>query len=202
MDHTLWWIASMHADWPAENIVLALLCERPMYGYELAQVVKSDAALRAIWRIELSEVYFLLRKLLKLGFIVEHAEETSGARPRRVLYAPTVIGQGALEAWLTTPEKSPRNLRSALLARIYLAMRRDPALAVQLVDAQKEHLTGWLTREQDRAYPDELLVVIRRFRAAQVEAAIVALDELRRLALARADIAAAAAAPSALRSLT
>lgn len=176
----------MHADWPAENIVLALLCERPMHGYELAQLVKSDPALRAIWRIELSEVYFLLRKLLKLGFIVEHAEEESGARPRRVLYAPTPAGQAALDAWLTNPEKLPRNLRTALLARIYLAMRRDPALAVQLVDAQKAQLAGWLAREQDRTAADEVVVLVHRFRAAQVEAAIVALDELRRLALARA----------------
>ena len=175
----------MHADWPAENIVLALLCERPMHGYELAQVVKSDAALRAIWRIELSEVYFLLRKLLKLGFIEEHAEER-GTGPRRVLYAPTPAGQAAFEAWLTTPEKLPRNLRTALLARIYLGLRRDPALAVQLVDAHKEHLTGWLTREQDRVHTDDLVAVIHRFRAAQVEAAITALDELRRLALLRA----------------
>jgi len=176
----------MQADWPAENIVLALLCERPMHGYELAQVVKTEAALRAIWRIELSEVYFLLRKLLKLGFITEHAEADSGTRPRRVLYTPTPAGQAALEAWLTTPEKYPRNLRTALLARVYLALRRDPALAVQLVDAQKAHLTGWLERERDRVYEDGLVAVIHRFREAQVEAALAALDELRRLALERA----------------
>ena len=185
------WIVLMKADWPAENIVLALLCERPMHGYELAQVVKTDAALRAIWRIELSEVYFLLRKLLKLGFIVEHAEEDSGTRPRRVLYTPTPAGQAAFETWLTTPEKYPRNLRTALLARVYLALRRDPALAAQLVDAQKEHLTTWLQRERDRVYEDGLVALVHRFRAAQVEAALVALDELRRLALDRADATAA-----------
>ena len=175
----------MQADWPAENIVLALLGERPMHGYELAQTVKSDAALRAIWRIELSEVYFLLRKLLRQGLIAEHAEER-GAGPRRVLYAPTPAGQAALEAWLTTPERVPRNLRTALLARVYLALRRDPALAVELVDAQREQLAGWLEREQGRAFTDELVALIHRFRAAQVEAAIAALDELRRLASARA----------------
>ena len=185
----------MQAEWPSENILLALLCERPMHGYELAHVVKSDAALRAIWRIELSEVYFLLRKLLKSGFILEHAEER-GAGPRRVLYAPTPAGQAALDAWLTTPERHPRNLRTALLARIYLALRRDPALAVQLVDAQKEQLTSWLGRERDREYPDDLVALIHRFRAAQVEAAIVALDELRRLALIRAAAPAPSAAPA------
>ena len=175
----------MQADWPAENILLALLCERPMHGYELAQTVKTDAPLRAIWRIELSEVYFLLRKLLKQGFIVAEAE-VPGAGPRRVIYAPTPAGRAALEAWLTTPEKYPRNLRTALLARIYLALRRDPALAVRLVDAQGEHLREWLARERDRPHEDEIVALVHRFRAAQVEAALVALEELRRVALARA----------------
>jgi len=175
----------MHADWPAENIVLALLCERPMHGYELAQLVKNDAALRAIWRIELSEVYFLLRKLLKRGFVVEHAEER-GAGPRRVIYAPTSAGQAALEAWLTTPEKYPRNLRSALFARMYIALRRDPALAVQLIDTQQKQLAGWLNREQESAYEDDLVALVHRFRVAQVEAMMTVLDELRRLASSRA----------------
>jgi len=185
----------MQADWPAENIVLALLCEKPMHGYELAQLVKADAALRAIWRIELSEVYFLLRKLLRRGCIEEYAEEANGARPRRVLYAPTPVGRAALEAWLTTPEKYPRNLRTALLARVYLAMRRDPAAAVRLIDAQGEQLAGWLRREQERVDEDDLVALIHRFRAAQVEAAIVALDGLRRLALLQAGPSAPAAAP-------
>jgi DNA-binding PadR family transcriptional regulator len=177
-------ILDLRADWPAENIVLALLCERPMHGYELAQQVRSDSALRAIWRIELSEVYFLLRKLLRQGSIVERGE-AQGAGPRRVVYAPTSEGRAALDAWLAHPEKLPRNLRTALLARIYLALRRDPALAVELVDAQKDLLAHWLDREQDIAYDDEVVTLIHRFRAAQVEAALAALDELRRLALAR-----------------
>ncbi len=176
----------MQADWPAENILLALLCERPMHGYELAQLVKNDLALRAIWRIELSEAYFLLRKLLKQG-LIETEAETRGLGPRRVIYAPTPAGRAALEAWLTTPEKYPRNLRTALLARAYLALRRDPALAVRLVDAQKVHLTDWLERERDRVHEDEIVALVHRFRTAQVEAALAALDELRRLALARAD---------------
>lgn len=185
----------MHADWPAEFIVLALLDERPMHGYELAQLVRSDVALRAIWRIELSEVYFLLRKLLKQGFIVEHAEE-QGAGPRRVLYAPTPAGQAALKTWLATPEGYPRNLRTALLARIYLALRRNPVLAVQLVDAQKELLADWLRRQEDRRETDEVVALIHRFRAAQVRAAMVALDELGGLAKARASAAVSPGAPA------
>ena len=63
---------------------------------------------------------------------------------RRVLYAPTASRQAAFKTWLASPEKYPRNLRTALLARIDLALRRDPALAVRLIDVQKEQLTNWL----------------------------------------------------------
>lgn len=174
----------MHADWPAENIVLALLCERPMHGYEVAQMLKSDAALRAIWRIEISEVYFLLRKLLKWGFIEEQAEER-GAGPRRVIYAPTPAGRASLEGWLVTPERYPRNLRTALLARIYLALRSDPALAVQVIEAQRQLLAEWLDHERGRTYDDEVVGLVHRFRASQVEAMLVALDDLHRMASTR-----------------
>ena len=176
----------MQADWPAENILLALLSEHPMHGYELAQLVKTDAALHTIWRIERSEVYFLLRKLLKHGFIVEHAEER-GSGPRRLVYAPSASGLAALELWLMSPEKAPRNLRTALLARIYMALRRDPALALSLIDAQTEQLGLWLARERDRAFEDEIVTLVHRFRAAQVDAMMVALGELRRLALQRGE---------------
>jgi DNA-binding PadR family transcriptional regulator len=176
----------MRSDWPAENILLALLCERPMHGYELAQTVKNDAGLRAIWRIERSEVYFLLRKLLRLGYVIEHAEE-AGDGPRRVIYAPTPGGKAALEAWLSSPEKYPRNLRTALLARVYLALRRDPALATQLINAQKEQLLDWLSREKDRTFDEEIVAVVHRFRAAQVQAMVLALDDLERLAAVQAD---------------
>jgi DNA-binding PadR family transcriptional regulator len=174
----------MRADWPAEYILLALLCERPMHGYELAQTVKANAALRAIWRIERSEVYFLLRKLLRQGYIVDHGE-APGAGPRRLIYAPTPAGEAALESWLGSPEPYPRNLRSALLARIYLALRRDPVLALRIIEAQKTHLVTWLERESERSYDDEIVALVHRFRAAQVEAMVLALDDLRRLAADR-----------------
>ena len=77
----------MRADWPSENILLGLLCERPMHGYELARLAQEDQALRAIWRIERSEVYFLLGKLRQKGLIAEHAEEHA-AGPARTIYAP------------------------------------------------------------------------------------------------------------------
>ena len=178
----------MQADWPSENIVLGLLCERPMHGYELARLVQEDAALRAIWRIERSEVYFLLRKLLKGGLIEEHAAEQAGG-PVRVIYAPTDLGRAAFEQWLRTPEPRPRNLRTALLARVYMALRHDPQVAVELIDAQRQALAEWLARERQRTSEDEVVALVHRLRAAQVAATLEALDDMRVLALAKGQAA-------------
>ena len=174
----------MQAAWPSENIILALLCERPMHGYELAQSVRTDEALRAIWRIERSEIYFLLRKLLKNGHIVEIAEE-QGSGPPRIIYAPTDAGAAALDEWLRSPEKYPRNLRTSLLARVYMALRRDPQIAVELIDAQKRYLVDWLDRERDRTIENEIVALVHKLRFAQIEATLGALDDLRRLAISR-----------------
>lgn len=173
----------MHADWPSENIILGLLCERPMHGYELARVVQEDEALRAIWRIERSEVYFLLGKLRQRAYVIEHAEERPHG-PARTVYAPTESGRATYEQWLQSPEPHPRNLRSALLARVYMALRYDPAVALALIDAQQLALGEWLAREQHRQSANAVVALVHGLRAAQVQATLGALDELHRLAAA------------------
>jgi DNA-binding PadR family transcriptional regulator len=174
----------MRADWPSENIVLGLLCERPMHGYELARLAQEDEALRAIWRIERSEVYFLLGKLRQKGLIAEHAEEQSGG-PARTIYAPTEDGRAAFERWLEMPEVRPRHLRTALLARVWMALRYHPPSAVLLIEAQKHTLRNWLDRAAEQHFENEVVALVHHLRAAQVRATLDALDEFRRLAISR-----------------
>ncbi len=173
----------MQADWPSENILLGLLCERPRHGYELARVVQEDEALRAIWRIERSEVYFLLGKLRQSAYIIEYAEERPHG-PARTIYAPTETGRAAYEQWLSSPEPHPRNLRTALLARVYMALRYDPAVALALIDAQQLALREWLAREPHRKSDNAVVALVYGLRTAQVQATLGALDDLRRLAAA------------------
>jgi DNA-binding PadR family transcriptional regulator len=171
----------MRADWPSENIILGLLAEKPMHGYELAQRVRGDEALRAIWRIERSEVYFLLGKLVKSGAIAEVGAPFEEGRPARVVYALTEAGQRALDAWLGAPELAPRNLRTALLARVYIALRRDPQLARDLIDRQKKVLEEWLTEQAGRQIDNAVVALVHDFRVKQVRAALDALDGMRAL---------------------
>lgn len=168
----------MQATWSSEYVPLALLCERPMHGYELYQLVRADETLRAIWRIERSQLYFLLRKLQDLGYISEKAEEQSGGPPRQI-YAPTRAGRAALNRWLHTPEPYPRDLRTAFLAKLYLALRSQPQAAVELVEAQKRVLREWAARRREWAAGDGLVALVHSLRLAQVEAALTWLDDVR-----------------------
>lgn len=174
----------MQADWPSENIILGLLCERPMHGYELARLVQEDEALRAIWRIERSEIYFLLGKLAKGGLIIESAAEQARG-PVRVIYAPTEAGRAEFAKWLRMPELRPRNLRTALLARLYMALRHDPQIAVELIDVQKQALIEWLGRTRGEESSNEVVALVYRLRTAQVAATLDALNDMRSLAQAR-----------------
>lgn len=178
----------MQSPWSSEMILLGLLRERPMHGYELAQSVATDPALPVIWRFARSEVYFLLGKLRERGFVAESGEE-KGTGPTRTVYSATERGRAALDAWLRTPELRPRMLRTAFLARVHLAMRRDPALAAEIIDAQQAHLAEWLRREREAAPEDEYVRLVLEVRAAQVEASIKALDGLAAYARRTAPVA-------------
>ncbi len=167
----------MQAAWPSEYILLGLLAERPMHGYELAQMVGSDEALCAIWRIERSQAYFLLRKLVARGYITETAEEQAGGPPR-VIYAPTAAGHAALHAWLREPESSPRGLRNAFLAKLYLAMRCDLQAAATLLDGQRAALRQWAGKHRAKAEGEDFAALIHRLRLAQVEAALAVLEDV------------------------
>jgi DNA-binding PadR family transcriptional regulator len=157
-----------------------------MHGYGLAQMVQADEGLHAIWRFERSEVYFLLGKLAQRGHITPLATDKAGG-PARTVYAPTEAGRAVLLAWLHSPEQSPRNLRTSLLARVYMALRLDPRIAVELIDVQQQTLAAWLASEKGRKIDNEVVALVRRLRAAQVEATLTALNDLHRLALSRID---------------
>ncbi len=171
----------MQASWSSEMILLGLLCERPMHGYELSQLVREDPAMPLIWRFERSEVYFLLGKLRERGYVAETGAAKGGG-PTRTIYAATDAGRAALDVWVRTPELRPRLLRTAFLARVHLALRREPRLAAEIIEAQQRYLKEWLERERCEAPAEPYVRLVMGVRAAQVEASIHALDELARYA--------------------
>ena len=181
-----------HAPWSQEFILMALLVERPDHGYGLFRRLQDDPGWGRIWRIQRSELYFLLRKLTARGWVRPVQEERAGG-PTRSKVGPTSLGRRRLMEWIRTPVSSPRDLRAAFVAKLYLAMQRGPRLARTLLGRQRQVLRRRLRQEGAPHRLDPVTAVLG-VRSAQTLAVLAYLDELeatwlpreRRTKLARA----------------
>ena len=75
-----------------EMLLLTMLCEEDMYGYQMAQLVKK----RSKGEITIPEgsMYPTLYRLMSKGYITDH-QSTSGRRQLRVYYHIEQIGRAS-----------------------------------------------------------------------------------------------------------
>jgi DNA-binding PadR family transcriptional regulator len=72
-------------------VILGLLRERPLYGYELKHMIEEHMG---DWTsIAFGSIYFALGKLHEEGFVEKVAIEQEGGRPSRTIYQITAAGQ-------------------------------------------------------------------------------------------------------------
>ena len=72
-------------------VILGLLQERPLYGYELKQIIEERMG---DWTsIAFGSIYFALSKLAEEGFVEKIATEQEGNRPSRSIYQVTDAGR-------------------------------------------------------------------------------------------------------------
>jgi DNA-binding PadR family transcriptional regulator len=72
-------------------VILGLLRERPLYGYEIKSIIEDHMG---DWtNIAFGSIYFALGKLSDEGFIEKVATEQAGNRPSRSIYQITTKGQ-------------------------------------------------------------------------------------------------------------
>jgi DNA-binding PadR family transcriptional regulator len=174
--------------WPQEFILLALLAEQPDHGYGLHRRLQADPGWGQIWRIQRSEVYFLLRKLSATGLVRPLAVEKGGG-PTRSKLAPTPLGRRRLREWMQSPVSSPRELRAAFVAKLYLALQDGPRVARTLVDRQRQLLRRRL-REEKKPPRGRAIHAALEIRSVQTRAALAYLDGLeKRLVPRRRSIA-------------
>ncbi len=73
-------------------VILGLLRERPLYGYELKQIIEEHMG---DWTsIAFGSIYFALDKLTEEKFVEKVAFERKGKRPSRCVYQITKTGRG------------------------------------------------------------------------------------------------------------
>jgi DNA-binding PadR family transcriptional regulator len=112
-----------------KHVILGMLSEGPLHGYELKAVFESqivpDGALN------FGQVYTTLERLHRDG-LVEHDTVSQSERPDKKVYALTPAGREAVREWLDQPTPQPLDLRHETYLKLTLArhLRSEDPLAV------------------------------------------------------------------------
>jgi DNA-binding PadR family transcriptional regulator len=133
-----------------EWAVLALIAEKPTYGWAVAKELTADGDLGRIWTVPHPVVYHALRRLEQLGVIEPLGAETSTDGPVRTVLGTTRAGRVAVDRWLSVPSSHVRELRTRLLLQLRFLDRRGLDL-LPLATAQLEQLTPSLAALRDHA---------------------------------------------------
>jgi len=128
-------------------VVLSLLAERPMHGYE----VNAELERRQVrdWAaVSRPQVYYSLDKLARAGMIRASDSDAPAAGPERRVFSTTPSGTAALadalerESWATSREQP------AFLTWMALSWQARPGVFKRQVQRRRAFLAAELAREQ------------------------------------------------------
>ncbi|MGI8587796.1 MAG: PadR family transcriptional regulator [Chloroflexia bacterium] len=134
---------------PAAYALLGLLAAGPAHGYDLHRHFAPGGPLAEVCRLQINQLYALLKKLADLGYLAQTSAEPSGAAPPRRAFELTLAGHEALTSWLDEPVRHTRDVRLEFLLKLYFARRRAPEQATALLEAQAA-VTSSLVRRLER----------------------------------------------------
>lgn len=120
-----------------DETLLGLIAIQPRHGYELVDCFRDPAQLGDVWSMSTSQVYAVLKRLERQGWITGCTLDSDTA-PTRTEYRLTPEGQAQLERWLNEPNpaSSIRRVRVEFLSRLYIA-RQLNIPAIPMVQRQK-----------------------------------------------------------------
>lgn len=112
--------------------LLSLLAQRPMYPYEMAQVLRyrgKDNNFPINW----GSLYTVVANLAKYGFIEEAGTVREGRQPERTTYQITERGTAELRDWLTELLSVPEDERNGFVVALSEAGILSPDEVIELL---------------------------------------------------------------------
>ena len=143
----------------ADLVVLGLLLERPMHGYEVNQELERREV-RDWAGVSRPQVYYSLRKLADAGHIGPAPGRAAGAErgsaergsaeggPERRVYRVTAAGRRAYAAALARPEWATQRPPPPFVTWLVLATHADPAVRARQLARRRAFLEAEATRER------------------------------------------------------
>jgi DNA-binding PadR family transcriptional regulator len=128
-------------------VLLSLLAERPMHGYQ-ANLELERREIRDWADISRPQVYYSLEKLARAGMI--QASESGGAAggPERSTYQTTEMGRTALAEALEREEWTTQRERPAFLTWMALSWQARPGVFRKQLKARRKFLRKEIAREK------------------------------------------------------
>lgn len=156
-----------------EFALLGFLRWQPMYGYEIHQQLSDPTGLGLVWHMKQSQLYALLTKLEREGFVTISIEYQE-ARPPRKMFELTLAGRQAFENWVQQPVAQGRKLRLDFMAKLHFARFEGPEVVSRLIERQRLACRNWLREQEEEAealrYNQPYDWLVHKFRLGQIEA--------------------------------
>lgn len=92
---------------PADLVVMAVLAEKPAHGYDIvASLERLDAGAGGGGKPEVSkaQIYYSLKKLLSLGYVLGAKDDGASGGPERETYRLSAPGHRAMGAAIASPD--------------------------------------------------------------------------------------------------
>jgi len=132
----------------ADLVVLSLLSERPMHGYEV-NLELERREIRDWAGISRPQVYYSLEKLQSLGFLRAMKDKEPAAGPERNVLTATVDGREALADSLEREDWTKQRERPPFLTWIALSWLARPGVFKKQIQRRRKFLESELAREKE-----------------------------------------------------
>lgn len=138
-------------------VLLSLLAERAMYGYE-ANAELERRQVRDWAGISRPQVYYSLDKLLRLGLVRAVGSDEPQLGPERRVVATTPRGRDALASALEREEWAEQRERPPFLTWMALSWLARPGVVKRQLQRRRKYIEQQLARERStlRAVLDEV----------------------------------------------
>jgi len=129
-------------------VLLSLLAERPMHGYQ-ANLELERREIRDWAGISRPQVYYSLEKLARAGLIRSLETDAPAAGPERSTFETTAKGREALADALEREEWARQRDRPAFLTWIALSWQARPGIFQSQLERRRNFLEKELQREKE-----------------------------------------------------
>ena len=129
-------------------VLLSLLAERPMHGYQ-ANLELERREIRDWAGISRPQVYYSLEKLARVGLIRSLETDEPAAGPERSTFETTAKGRAALADALEREEWARQRDRPAFLTWIALSWQARPGVVQSQLERRRSFLEKEVKREKE-----------------------------------------------------